>query len=226
MITTNFNPDLPLRYVRYGRMSDEEQNPRSPEQQFDDIDRTKRKQRRDNWVHVKDFRDDAISGRYNRKRPGFRQMLDAIRSGLLKIDAILVDTIERFARLEDLPAIRDELRRKYGVLILTSDTGFADPTSTVGRIYGAMESIRASSAASQKAHDVLRGKIDVVMMKRWPGGPPNCGYRLADRRRSFVQLQKAEEGTNPALMPRDGGRCHSAHFAQVGNEDLNLLLRS
>ena len=75
---------------------------------------------------------------------------------------ILVDTIERFARLEDLPAIREELRKKYGVLILTSDTGFADPTSTVGRIYGAMESIRASSAASQKAHDVLRGKIDVV----------------------------------------------------------------
>ena len=84
MITTNFNPDLPLRTRGYGRMSDEEQNPRSPDQQFDDIDRTKRKQGRDNWVHVKDFRDDAISGRYKRKRPGFRQMLDDIRSGRVK----------------------------------------------------------------------------------------------------------------------------------------------
>ena len=147
MITSKFNPDLPLRYVRYGRMSDEEQNPRSPEQQFADIDRTKRKQGRENWVHVKDYRDDGISGRYKRKRPGFREMLEAIRCGLLKIDAILVDTIERFARLEDLPAIREELRKKYGVLILTSDTGFTDPTSMVGRIYGAMEAIRASSAA-------------------------------------------------------------------------------
>ena len=147
MITTTFNPDLPLRYLRYGRMSGEEQNPRSPEQQFDDIDRTKKRQARDNWVHVRTYRDDAISGRYKRKRPGFRQMLDDIRSGVLQVDAILVDTIERFARLEDLPALREELRKKYGVLILTSDTGFADPTSVVGRVYGAVESIRASSAA-------------------------------------------------------------------------------
>ncbi len=202
MITTKFNPDLPMRYVRYGRMSDEEQNPRSPDQQFDDIDRTKRKQGRDNWCHLKDFRDDAISGRYNRKRPGFRKMLDAIRCGLLKVNAILVDTIERFARLEDLPANRDELRKKYGVLILTSDTGFADPTSNVGRIYGAMEAIRASSAAAQKAHNVLRGKIDVVMMKRWPGGPPNCGYRLAARTETITRRNgKTVENVYHVLEP-------------------------
>ena len=187
MINTTFDPDLPLLYVRYGRMSDDEQNPRSPDQQFDDIDRTKRKYRRDNWVQVKEYRDDAISGRYKRKRPGFRAMLDGIRSGLLKVDAILVDTLERFARLDELPAIRDELRKKHGVLILTSDTGFADPTTNVGKIYGAMEAVRASSAAAQKAHDVLRGKIDAVMMKRWPGGPPPCGYRLAARTESTTR---------------------------------------
>src|SRR5204862_7808968 len=100
-------------YLQYGRMSGEEQNPRSPDQQFDDIDRTKKKQGRDNWIHVQTFRDDAISGRYNRKRPGFRAMLDAIRSGTLRADAILVDTLERFGRLENLPAIREELRKEY-----------------------------------------------------------------------------------------------------------------
>ena len=197
MITTKFDPDQPLRYLRYGRMSGEEQNPRSPDQQFDDVDRTKKKQRRDNWVHVKDFRDDAISGRYNRKRPGFRQMLDEIRSGILQVDAILVDTIERFARLEGLPAIREELRKKYGVLILTSDTGFTDPTSTVGRIYGAMEAVRAASAAAQKAHDVLRGKIDVVMMKRWPGGPPipAIAWRQKRRRLSAATARRSKRST-------------------------------
>ncbi len=184
MITTAYHPELPLRYLRYGRMSGEEQNPRSPDQQFDDIDRTKRKQERDHWVHVQTFRDDAISGRYKRKRPGFRAMLDGIRSGILKVDLILVDTLERFARLEELPALRDELRKKYGVLILTSDTGFADPTSAVGKVYGAIEAVRASSAAAQKAHDVLRGKIDAVMRKHWPGGPTPCGYRLAARTES------------------------------------------
>lgn len=187
MIVDKFNPNLPLPYVRYGRMSGDEQNPRSPDQQFDDIDRTKKKQGRDNWVHVMDFRDDAISGRYKRKRPAFAQMLDMIRCGRLKVDAILVDTIERFARLRDLPAIRDELRRKNGVVVLTSDTSFADPTSMVGQVYTAMESIRASSAGAQKAHDVLRGKIDVVMMKRWPGGSPPCGYRLAARTETITR---------------------------------------
>ncbi len=187
MINSTFNPDLPLRYVMYGRMSDEEQNPRSPDQQFDDINRTKTRQRRDNWVNAITYRDDAISGRYHRKRPGFREMLDDIRSGLVKTDLILVDTLERFARLEDLPAIREELRKNHGVLVLTSDTGFVDPTTNVGRMYGAMEAMRASSAAHQKAHDVLRGKIDVVEMKRWPGGPPPCGYRLVARTETITR---------------------------------------
>lgn len=150
MISTTYNPDLPLRYLTYGRMSSEEQNPRSPEQQFDDIDRTKKKQRRDNWGHVKTYRDDGISGRYYRKRPGFRRMLDEIRSGMVKVDAILVDTIERFARLDDLPAIRDELRKKYGVLVLTSDTGFADPNLVGGG------TCRGSLSPSAGGQTVLR----------------------------------------------------------------------
>ena len=179
MIKTSFNFDSPLLFVQYGRMSDEGQNPRSPDQQFDEIDRTKTRQRRDNWVHVKTIRDDGISGRYHRKRPGFSQMLDEIRSGQLRVDLILVDTLERFARLEELPAIREELRKKYGVLILTADSNFTDPTSPAGQMLGTMEAMRASSAAGQKAHDVLRGKIDAVMRKRWPGGSPNCGYLLA-----------------------------------------------
>ena len=179
MIITTFNPKLSFRYVRYGRMSDEQQNPRSPDQQFDEIDRTKLRQGYDNWLHVRDFRDDGISGRYIRKRPGFREMLDGIRCGLLKVDAILVDTLERLGRAHEIDDIRQELRKRHGVL--TADTGFTDPTSTVGRVYGAMEAVRASSAAAQKAHDVLRGKIDTAMLKRWPGGPPPTGYRLAAR---------------------------------------------
>jgi len=202
MITSNFDPTRPLRYVTYGRMSGEEQNPRSPDQQFDEIDRIKRKQGRDNWIHIKTFRDDAISGRFLSRRPEFRQMCDEIRSGRLDVDLILVDTIERFARLDDLPAIREELRKKHGVLVLTSDTGFADPTSAVGRIYGAVEAIRASSAAAQKAHDVLRGKIDVVMMKRWPGGPPPCGLKLEVKTETITRRNgKTIENTYHVLVP-------------------------
>ena len=155
MIKTSFDPTLPLLYALYGRMSDEKQNPRSPDQQFDEINRTKDRQGRDNWVHVQTFRDQGISGRYIRKRPGFCKMLDGIRSGLLKVDAILVDTLDRFGRLEDLQAIREELRKKYGVLILTADTGFTDPTSIVGQMYNTMEATRSTSAAGQKSQAMV-----------------------------------------------------------------------
>ena len=178
MIEQQFDPHQPLTYVCYGRMSSEEQNPRSPNQQFDQIERTRQREGYTQWVQVDSFRDDGISGRYKRKRPGFSKMLDLIRSGLLKIDLILVDTLDRLGRLDDLQAIRDELRKRHGVLVLTADTRFADPMTTMGRLYGTMEAARASGEGRKKAHDVLRGKIDTAMMKRWPGGPPNCGYRL------------------------------------------------
>lgn len=44
-----------------------------------------------------------------------------------------MDTLERFGRFEELGAVRDMLRNRYGVLILTADTGFADPTTAQGR---------------------------------------------------------------------------------------------
>ena len=64
----SFDPSLPMRYAKYGRMSSKGQNPESPEQQYDKIDRTLKRLGHD-WVHVEDFRDDAISGKYFGKRP-------------------------------------------------------------------------------------------------------------------------------------------------------------
>ena len=37
MLNRKFDPAQPYRYLRYGRMSSEKQNPRSPDQQFDTI---------------------------------------------------------------------------------------------------------------------------------------------------------------------------------------------
>lgn len=187
MIIQKFDPSLPLRTVRYARMSSELQNPRSPDQQFDEIERTKQRKGYEHWINVADYRDDGISGRYLRKRPGFREMIDAIRSGILQVDATLVDTLERYGRAHEIGQLRHELKTKYGVLILTADTGFADPTDQVGQTHGSMEAMRASSAAAQKAHDVLRGKIDAAKRGRWPGGPAPQGYRLATRTETLTR---------------------------------------
>ena len=188
MITTTYDSTKPYAYVRYGRMSSDMQNPRSPEQQFDTIEATLRRSGY-SWSHRGDYRDDGKSGRYVRKRTGFCKMLEDILLGRVTVDLVLVDTLERFGRMDELDTIRRELRNKHGVLVLTADSGFADPTSVAGQALGAVESIRSRSDAHAKAHNVRRGKIDAAKRKHWPGGPVPLGYRL----RSIMK-----EGAGPA----------------------------
>ncbi len=80
MLTRKFDPTQPYRYLRYGRMSSEKQNPRSPDQQFDTAEDVRTRLRYP-WVHVKTFRDDGISGRFMKKRPGLQTMLREIEVG-------------------------------------------------------------------------------------------------------------------------------------------------
>jgi DNA invertase Pin-like site-specific DNA recombinase len=177
MIKSTFDPKREHRYVRYARMSSELQNPRSPEQQFDEIEREVKRSGCP-WIHVKDYRDDGISGRYASKRPGFSQMLEDIKTRKITVDLILVDTLERFGRMSNLDHIRDTLAQQYGVLILTADSKFADPTDAAGRALKMIESMRSTQDAGVKAHNVLRGKRDAARCKHWPGGPPPLGYKL------------------------------------------------
>src|SRR5438046_1884030 len=119
MLHRSFDPRRPHRYLRYARMSSDQQNARSPDQQFDTIDHLVRRLGHP-WVHVRDYRDDGISGRYLRKRVDFQQMLQDIRSGAVVTDLILVDTAERLGRVDELTAIRRDLEIQHGVLVLTA----------------------------------------------------------------------------------------------------------
>ena len=69
MLKRTFDPWLPHRYVVYARMSSDQQNPRSPEQQFETVGRLIERLGRP-WVHVADYRDDGISGRLSRQEAG------------------------------------------------------------------------------------------------------------------------------------------------------------
>lgn len=177
MLRSQFDPGNSYSYIRYGRMSDDKQNPRSPEQQFDTIHLTLRRLGL-NWTHLCDYRDDGITGRLLRKRLGYQQMLQDIRTGMIAPDLILVDTVERFGRVEELDSIRRNLFNKHGVVILTADSNFTDPTSVSGKALTLVETIRATEDGRIKAHTVLRGKRDAARLKHWPGGPPPFGYQL------------------------------------------------
>jgi DNA invertase Pin-like site-specific DNA recombinase len=177
MIEQKVNFDLPLRYVDYLRMSTDNQNPRSPDQQRDEIGREVQRQRRP-WIFVRDFTDHGISGRLLKKRPALQELLRQIRSGQLKIDLILVDTFERWGRNDEMEILRSRLWQQHGVLLLTADSHFADPLCDMGKALTMLEQYRANSAGKLKSHDVLRGQIDNCQIKRWPGGGTPRGYRL------------------------------------------------
>lgn len=177
MIEQKFDPQLPYRFVAYARMSSDTQNPRSPDQQFDTIHATIKRQGYP-WVGVGTYRDDGVSGKLLWRRQGFREMIEGIRNGSIKADLIVVDTFERLGRSDELTDIRRQLATRYGVLVVAADTNFADPTTAMGRVMAAFESVRATEANRIKAHDVLRGKIDAIRQHHWPGGPVPFGFEL------------------------------------------------
>src|SRR5262245_26465850 len=158
-------------------MSDPRQNPRSPDQQFETIDTTRGRCGYP-WVRVAAYRDDGISGRYIAKRPGLQRMLLEIETGRLAVDLIAVDTLERLGRADEIAEIRRKLFVEHGVLVVTADTSFADPTGPTGKALSLVESLRSTEEGRVKGHNVKRGKKDAAGLKRWPGGPPPLGFQL------------------------------------------------
>jgi DNA invertase Pin-like site-specific DNA recombinase len=177
MIRHKFDPSQSYTFVRYGRMSSDAQNPRSPDQQFQIIDVTIAKLGH-SWVNLRDYRDDGITGKFLKRRPGFSAMLVDIRSSAVQPDLILLDTSERLGRAEELAEIRRQLRVRHGVLILTADSRFADPTTPAGHVMEAFENLRATEENRIKGHQVRRGKVDAIILNHWPGGPVPFGYKL------------------------------------------------
>ena len=196
MLKCDFDPTKPYQVVIYARMSDKSQNPRSPDQQIAVINELiKRQQRR--WNVIAIYRDDGISGRYHRKRKEFTRMIRELKSGACRAQLVLVDTFERLSRADNSAKTREELA-DFGVLVLTADSTFQDPTTTSGRALGLFESFRAAEDGKVKAHNVVRGKRDAVKLGHWPGGPIPFGFRL----RNVMVIRKGiEEIDHRVLEP-------------------------
>jgi site-specific DNA recombinase len=177
VLDRKFVPTLSYRYATYGRMSDPKQNKRSPDQQFDTIAELILRLCFP-WLAVASYRDDGISGRYIRKRPGLQRLLRDIEAGLIVIDLIIVDTLERLGRADEIAELRRRLDVDYGILVVAADNNFSDPTGIVGQAVGMVEQIRSTENTRISGHNVTRGKKDAARRRRWPGGPPPFGYQL------------------------------------------------
>jgi DNA invertase Pin-like site-specific DNA recombinase len=177
MLDRRYDPALPYAFALYGRMSDPRQNKRSPDQQFNTIAEAIERHGYP-WRCVATYRDDGISGRYLRKRPGLQRLLRDIEAKLIRIDLLVVDTLERLGRAEEIAELRRKLLVDYGILTVAADTGFSDPTGVVGKAVGLVEQIRSTENTRVSRHNVIRGKKDAARRGRWPGGPPPFGFRL------------------------------------------------
>ncbi|MEQ8791401.1 MAG: recombinase family protein [Pirellulaceae bacterium] len=177
MLRRNFDPTQPYQAVIYTRRSSPKQNDRSPAQQEAEIRRVLTNLRYP-WRVVKVYTD-TETGKYTYRRIEFQRMLMEIKSGMLpEVDLILLDTSERIGRSKSNSSIRDELRQKYGVLLVAANNQFADPTTPQGEVFGAFEDFRATEENRIKAHQVRRGKRDLAQRGYWPGGKPPFGYQL------------------------------------------------
>ena len=177
MFERKYDPTQPYRIVKYGRMSDPTQNKRSPDQQFTAIAET---MLRCNfpWQCVETYRDDGISGRLVRKRPGLQRLLRDIETELITVDLLALDTYERLGRAEEIGFLRHKLFTEHGILVVAADNNFTDPTGIVGKAVGMVEQIRATENTRISRHNIIRGKKDCARLKRWPGGPRPFAFKF------------------------------------------------
>ena len=150
--------------------------------------------------------------------PGYRQMLNDLRTGTVVADLILVDTLERLGRVAELPTIRKNLLERNGILVLTADSNFADPTTPQGMSLGHGEVMRATEDGRIKAHNVLRGKRDAAEQKHWPGGPPPFGYTLES-----VHEDGQAAAKRSILPPQAESEDAADHRTAVRNRRTNLV---
>lgn len=172
-----FDPRERRDVVLYTRMSSDQQNKRSPVQQGEMVREILRRIDYP-WTIIKEYSDKGKSGRRLRNRPDYIRMLAELKANIVPAKFIVVDTIERFGRVDDLEAIRRDLYQRHGIVVLSADRYFDDPNSPQGRATTMLESYRAAEDSRIKRHNVIRGKRDAILLGYWPGGPVPFGLKL------------------------------------------------
>ena len=76
--------------------------------------------------------------------PGFQRLLRDIEAGLIAIDLIVVDTLERLGTRGRDRRAPPQAVLDYGILVVAADNNFADPTGIVGKAVGMVEQIRST----------------------------------------------------------------------------------
>ena len=127
---------------------------------------------------VKVYSDEARSATTD-NRPGFLQMIENIKSGLIKVDFLLVHKLDRFARNRyDSAVYRKELTRA-GVRLIAVDQPLDDSPESV-LLESLLEGL-AEYYSKNLAREVMKGMRENAFQAKFNGGWAPLGYDVIDR---------------------------------------------
>ena len=120
--------DMPLRVVDYARVStDHQEQKKSLRNQIEHFEKYIKEN--PNWIYVKSYVDEGITGTSDIKRDNFMKMIEDARSG--KFDLIVTKEISRFSRntLDSIKYTRELLSYGVAVLFVNDNINTAMPDS-------------------------------------------------------------------------------------------------
>jgi len=183
-------------------------------------------QAHEGWSLVPDYFDDGGLSGASLERPALRQLMDAVRAGL--IDIIVVYKVDRLTRsLADFAKLVD-LFDQHGVSFVSVTQSF-NTTTSMGRL-----TLNVLLSFAQFEREVIgervRDKIAASKTKGlWVGGPIPLGYRSVKKQLVVVETEAAlvrdifqrycdlgSVGAVAEALDRDGIRSRLGHPFRVG----------
>jgi site-specific DNA recombinase len=126
-----------------------------------------------NWIIVKEFVDEAESGR-TAARPAFREMVSMARRPSRPFDTILVWKYSRFARSREDSIVYKTMLRKNGVQVVSITEPFED--TPTGRLLEAMIESLDEFYSANLGQEVLRGMRESASRGFYISARPPYGY--------------------------------------------------
>lgn len=142
-----------------------------------------------NWIIVKEFIDEAESGR-TAARPAFREMISAARRPSRPFDTILVWKYSRFARSREDSIVYKTMLRKNGVQVVSITEPFED--TPTGRLLEAMIESLDEFYSANLGQEVLRGMRESASRGFYISARPPYGYiriKIRDGNRERPKLE-------------------------------------
>ncbi len=145
--------------------------------------------RRYNYIIVKVYTDEARTATTD-DRPGFLRMIGDIRSGLIKVDVIIVHKLDRFARNRYDSAFYKRELRLAGVRVESVLEHLDDSPESI-----LMESVIEGMAeyySRNLAREVMKGMKETALQGKHTGGKPPLGYNVDSEGRYVINEAEAE----------------------------------